>query len=245
MHPVVSTNKDISQLAVPTAPTTSRLFTELLDLDHDAWRVSRIEGKWIFYREVGGDRSSIPLGSVVITTEPGKPPTLDFYSARGKRSLVTTYADELPGAISLLVEREHVISLFTKLARGLDSAHWDNYLTFCGANVMERRSSLSAGTDAYLHLVGDAKSLILAPTPENSFPTKLRYPAGIVVSQYEHETPLMQCSITYPRAIEATFFCSRLTKGLDLITETMVSLVIQHNRNLEERYREPGDGTYS
>ena len=110
---------------------------------------------------------------------------------------------------------------------------------------MERRSSLSAGTDAYLHLVGDAKSLILAPTPENSFPTKLRYPAGIVVSQYEHETPLMQCSITYPRAIEATFFCSRLTKGLDLITETMVSLVIQHNRNLEERDREPGDGTYS
>lgn len=241
---VVNTKKDPSQLASPTAPATSRLFSELLDLNHDAWRVSRNNGKWFFYREVGGGLSSSPQGSVVITSEIGKPQTLDFYSAKTKRSLLNTYADEVPRALRILIEREHIISLFTKLARGLDSTNWDNNLTFCGVNVVERRVSLRVGTHPYARLIGDAKSWMNGPALENTFSSQLRNPPGIVVFQREHKAPYVQCAISYPRAIEANFFSSRLMKGLDAVTEPIVSLVVKHNRNLEERYRDTEDGAY-
>ena len=215
------------------AAAGSRLFSELLDTNHDAWRVFRDGPKWTFYREVGGRGSRAPLGAVVITSEPGKPQTCDFYSARGKRSLLTTYGDEVPRAAQTLIERERVITLFSKLASSLDAANWDHNLSFCGVAVLERRVQLRSGTRAFQQLVGDVKGRMTV-SPSGGFralPT-IGTP-GISVSEHEGTAPYVQCSITYPRPLNVTFFSSRLREGVHAITDRMVSMVVEHNRSVQ------------
>jgi len=46
---------------------------------------------------------------------------------------------------------------------------------------------------------------------------------------------MARCLISYPRTIEAIFFSSRLTVGLDAITGAMVELITELNRRVEGR----------
>jgi hypothetical protein len=223
---------------IPVAPARSRLFAELLDSNHDAWRAFRDGEKWTFYREIGDGRPHLPYGAVVLTTEPGKPQTLDFFSTKGKRSLLATYADEVGAAAQQLIEREHIIALFTHLARQLECQSWDHKLSFCGAQVSERCVELQVGTPTYQRLVGDMKARTAPRTAVGlSHPARTQK-LGLSVSQHEQNPPFVECCITYPRPIQARFFSFRLAGGLDVITNPMASVVTEHNRNLEERYGE-------
>ena len=229
-----------SQATLVAPPTRSRLFTELLDTNHDAWMVSREGGKFTFYREVGNGRAHVPFGSIVLTTGPGISQTLDFYSAKGKRSLLASYGHEVATAAQCLMDREYAISLFNGLAHTLRCQDWDHKLSFMGTEVSERRAELRAGTPAFQRLVGSVQWG--APPESTVFLKNLAYKHRCVlaVSQFDHHSPLIECRSTYPRMIEATFFSTRLTSGLDVITNPMATLVVEHNRNLERRYGEFG-----
>lgn len=224
----------------PRTLPSSRLFSELLDPNHDAWRVFKNGHQWAFYREIGGRAGTIPAGSVVLTTEVGKPQTLDIYTAKGRRSLMTTYADEVPSAAQELIDRERVLSLFSKLAYHLDPSSWDHNLSFAGVEVTERRVALRADAPVYDRLVGDAKARLVGASgsawralPHSGSP-------GLRVSEYEGAPPLVEYDLAYPRAIHGRFFSSRLRQGLHSITYQMVSLVVEHNRSLEGRENSSG-----
>ena len=219
------------------ATSSSRLLAELLDANHDAWRVFRDFDRWTFYREVGGSGSSAPLGAVVLTSERGKPQTFDFYSARRKRSLLVSYGDEVSSAVQTLVERERVISLFTKLSHRLDARSWDHYISFSGVAVVERRVQLRPDSEAYHKLVGDVRGRVMVSPGGSVRALPPLGSPGVTVSEHEGAAPFVHCSITYPRPLQMTFFSSRLRVGLHVITDGMVSLVVEHNRSVERDRR--------
>ena len=224
----------------PRTLPASRLFSELLDPNHDAWRVFKNGQQWVFYREIGARAGLFPAGSIVLTTEVGKPQTLDLYTAKGRRSLMASYSDEVPRAAQELIDRERVISLFSKLAYYLDPSSWDHSLSFAGVDVTERRVALRSDTPVYERLVGDVKSrLVGAPggiwkaLPHSGSP-------GMRVSEYDGAAPLVEYDFAYPRPINGRFFSSRLRQGLHPIPHQMVSLVVDHNRSLEGRKNSSG-----
>ena len=217
------------------APAQSHLFAELLSPNHDAWRVVRRDRAFSFYREIGHDHHLLPFGSIVLTTEPGRPQTFDFYSGRGRHSLLATYGDEVPRAAQILMDRERVISLFTKSAVVLSRKNWDHHLSFSGDQLKERCAALRHGSPLFERVVGATHTGFRpssAGAEEISLP---RIQAGLVVSQVEQESPMARCLISYPRTIEAIFFSSRLTVGLDAITGAMVELITELNRSVEGR----------
>jgi hypothetical protein len=219
------------------------LFSELLDENHDAWHVVRKGMAWSFYREIGHDHPRLPFGSIVITTEPGKPQSLDFYSTRSRHSLIQTYGDEVARAAQVLMDRERLIEMFNKCAVSLSSKHWLQNLGFNGSHVTERTAKLKMGTPIYEKIVGTACSRFSRASFRRG---ELRMPKvepGVMVSQYDNEIPRAECLISYPRTIEATFFSSRLQTGLNHITEAMVSLIVRHNRAVEGQ-RSFDEGTF-
>ncbi len=217
------------------APAQSHLFAELLSPNHDAWRVVRKDRSYTFYREVGHDHPRLPFGSIVLRTEPGRPLSFDFYTGRGRRSLLPTYGDEVRQAAQILMDPEYIIALFTKSAVRHSQKSWDHHLSFSGEQLTERSTTLRHGSPLYQRIVGSTHlslSSLSVGRGELSLP---RNEAGLVVSQRERQTPLVRCLISYPRKIEMNFFSSRLTEGLDAITSEMVCLISQLNRGVEER----------
>jgi hypothetical protein len=224
-----------SHTAPSCAPLQSNLFSELLGPDHDAWRVARRDRAYSFYREVGHDHPRLPFGSIVLTTEPGKPQTFDFYSGRRKHSLLQTFGDEVPRAAQILMDREHVISLFTRCAVDLGRKNWDHHLSFCGDQLKERCATLRYGTRLFDHVVGNTHSRFSRPISGREELSMPRTDAGLVVSQYDNGVPVLRCLIANPRTIEATFASSRLVPGLDAITGAMVGHIQELNRSVEDR----------
>ncbi len=219
----------------PHALPTSRLFSELLDINHDAWRVFKNGNQWTFYREIGEQPGLYPSASIVLTTEVGKPQTLDLYTRRGRRSLMTSYGDEVPRAAQELIDRERIISLYSKLAYHLDPSSWDHNLSFAGVDVTERRVALRSDAPVYGRIVGDIKARLVGGArgtwktlPHSGVP-------GIKVSEYEGGPPLVEYDLTYPRPLAGKFFSTRLRQGLHYITCQMVSMVVDHNRGVERR----------
>lgn len=215
------------------SPPTSRLFSELLDANHDAWRVFRNGQLWTFYREIGRPAGGLPTGAVVLTSEVAKPQTCDLYTSKGRRSLVASYSEEIPKAVQALIDRERVISLFSRLAYCLDPSSWDHNLSFSGVDVIERRVALRSDVPAYERLVGDAKGRMVSggrgsvrSLPHSGGP-------GLRVSEFDTSSPLVEYDLTYPRHISGRFLSSRLRQGLHSITHQMVALVVDHNRALE------------
>jgi len=231
----VQRTEKFSELPTVGRPLQSKLFDELLDRDHDAWHVGRKGCAWSFYREIERGHSRLPHGAVVITSEPGKPQTFNFYSRRCSHSLIQSYGDEVAHAVQVLTDRERIIDIFTKCAASLSSQNWDQYLSFSGSQVTERTVKLRMGTPVYEKIVGTACSRFSRAAFRRG---ELRIPkaeAGLMVSQFDNEVPRAHCLISYPRTIEATFFSSRLREGLNDITEEMVSLIVRHNRTIEEQ----------
>lgn len=225
----------ISPLTTLSGPSRSRLLSELLDANHDAWHVGRKGHSWSFYREIGHEHPLLPFGSVVLTTAIGKPQTFDFYSGRGKRSLLTTYGEEVAHATQTLTDREYVISLFTTCAREPGASTWDHRLRFCGDHLTERCVSLRYGTAIYDRIVGAPRPQLsrLSIKHERLVPPRIQ--AGLFVSQHDNDVPMARCLISYPRTIEATFFSSRLRAGLEAITGNKVSLIAELNRSAARR----------
>lgn len=235
MSLAVTTSSRTSIAGGALPPVQSNLFHELLGPNHDAWRVMQRDRAYSFYREIGHDHPRLPFGSLVLTTEPGRPQTFDFYSGRGKHCLLGTYGDEVPRAAQILLDREHIISLFTKAASDLSRKNWDHHLSFSGDQLKERGASLRHGSPLFERIVGTTHTRFRRPpagAEELSLP---RIQAGLVVSQVEHDSPMVRCLISYPRTIEATFFSSRLTVGLDAITGEMVELITELNRSVDGR----------
>ena len=235
MAPVVHKTSDPSPQRSSCAPLQSNLFVELLSPDHDAWRVVRKDRTYSFYREIGHEHPRLPFGSIVLTTQPGKPQSFDFYSGRGRRSLLNTYGDEVQQAAQILLDREYIIALFTRAAVANNQRNWDHHLTFSGDQLTERSTSLRAGAPLYEKLVGNT---YLPGTPSSSTHGTLSLPhnqAGIVVSQRENDAPIARCLISFPRMTELTFVSSRLNAGLDAITGEMVGLITELNRSVENR----------
>lgn len=218
------------------AARQSALFAELLDENHDAWRVARKDHVWCFYREVGDGGSSLPSGCVVLTSSPGKPLSCDFYTSGGKHSLINTYGDEVVRAAQSLIDREYIIALITKSARGLGIDNWNHSLSFSGSQVTERSAHLRGGTPIYDRIVGSDWPAMqrVAPFYGSSLSAR-RHQPGLVVSQHENDVPVVRCLISYPRLIETTFASSRLRTGLYAVTEEMASLVVENNRAVEEQ----------
>jgi hypothetical protein len=215
----------------------SALFTELLDSNHDAWRVIRKDHVWCFYREVGDGESSLPSGCVVIKNSPGQSLRCDFYTSGGKQSLLNTYGDEIVRAAQSLVDREYIIALVTKSARGLGIDNWNHSLSFSGSHVTERCAHLRGGTSLYDRIVGsDWAASQRAALSHGISLSALRLQPGLVVSQRDNDVPIVRCLISYPRIIETTFASSRLRAGLYAVTEEMVSLVVENNRAVEEQW---------
>jgi hypothetical protein len=226
------------------APARSHLFSELLDANHDAWRVLRKGDTWTFYREIGEGRVHLPLGAVTLTTGPGVQQTLDFVSTKGTRSLLPTYGPEVAAAAQHLMDREYCVELFSRLARMSTSSFWDYKLSFCGARVTERYAKLRESTPIFQRVAGDANEIGIARGSSCfSYHGPTQRP-GLVVSQHEQKRPLIECYITYPRPITMRFFSSKLTVGLEAITNPTASLVLELNGNLEQGYREFGTGDY-
>jgi hypothetical protein len=243
MSLLLSERKNHSQTTGLVAPARSRLFTELLDANHDAWRVLRDGDTWTFYREIGDGRAHLPHGSIVLSTGPGTPQTLDFFCSKGRRSLVVSYGDEVAAAAQCLMEREHAIALFNGIASRGTCQNWDHKLSFIGIEVSERCAELRAGTAIFKRLAGDAKAGAVLGSSAAATKIGMKQRLGLAVSQHENHSPFMECHITYPRPIQARFFSSRLAVGLEAITNPMAALVIEHNRNLEQRYGEfDGEG---
>lgn len=214
----------------------SALFGELLDMNHDAWRVTRTGHEWCFYREVGHPESSLPFGCVVLKSSPGQPLSCDFYTSGGKHSLLNTYGDEVVRAAQSLIDREYIIALVTKSARGLGIDNWNHSLSFSGSHVTERSAHLRGGAPLYDRIVGSDWPAIQRTDPSHGRSLSARrHRPGLVLSQHEHDVPVVRCLISYPRTIETTFASSRLRAGLYAVTEEMVSLVVEHNRAVEEQ----------
>ena len=235
MFLAVQRTEKVSEFPTVGRPLQSKLFRELMDADHDAWHVGRKGRAWTFYREIERGHSRLPHGAVVITTEPGKPQTFNFYSRRGSHSLIQTYGDEVAHAAQVLMDRERIIAMFSTCAASLSSQHWDQHLSFSGSQVTERTAKLRIGTPVYEKIVGTGCSRFSRAAFRRG---ELRMPKaepGLMVSQFDNDVPLAQCLISYPRTIEATFFSSRLREGLNDITEGMVSLIVGHNRTIEEQ----------
>lgn len=220
----------------------SALFTELLDSNHDAWRVTRKDHVWCFYREVGDGANSLPSGCVVIKNSPGQSLRCDFYTSGGKHSLVNTYGDEVVRAAQRLIDREYIIALVTKSARGVGIDNWNHSLSFSGSQVTERSAQLRGGTPLYDRIVGSDWPAIQRAAPCHGR-TVLARPLqpGLVVSQHENDVPVVRCLISYPRLIETTFASLRLRAGLYAVTEEMASLVVENNRAVEEQRDFGGD----
>ncbi len=235
MSPAVTTSPRTSIAGGPCAPVQSKLFNELLGPNHDAWRVVRKERAFSFYREIAHDHPRLPFGSIVLTTEPGRPQTFDFYSGRGKHSLLETFGDEVPRAAQILMDREHIISLFTKCAVDMSRSNWDHHLSFSGDQLKERCAILRHGSPIFNRLVGVTHSRFIRPAGGREEISLPRNHAGLVVSQIEHDVPSVRCLISYPRTIETTFFSSRLTAGLNAITGEMVELITELNRSVDGR----------
>ena len=213
----------------------SLLFSELLDQNHDAWRVFRNGNGWVFCREIGDTTRGLPSGMVVLAVENNKAPAIHLYTNKGRRSLITTYGDELPAAIQLLVDRERIIGIFTKLAHTLAPSSWDHNLSFSKLDVTERHVALRSSEAAYEHLVGDIKGR-MPVTSGSAFKTIMpAYSRGISVSEFDGGVPFVEYSITYPRPLTGRFFSNRLRDGLNATTQQMVSLVLEHNRTVEGR----------
>lgn len=224
------------------APAQSSLFAELLSSNHDDWRVVRKERAHSFYREIGHDHPRLPFGSLVLTTEPGKPQTFDFYSARGRYSLLRTYGDEVRHAAQILMDREYIISLYTRSAANRAQQNWDHHLSFSGEQLTERSTTLRYSAPLYQKIVGSTH-FALTPPPAGRCDISLpRHQAGLVVFQRENEVPVARCLISYPRKMEMTFSSSRLSQGLDAITGEMVGFISELNRDVENRrFLDSGD----
>lgn len=224
------------------SPAPSNLFTELLGPNHDAWRVVRKDRCFSFYREVGHDHPRLPFGSIVLTTEPRKPQTFDFFTASRKYSLLTTYGDEVRQAAQVLMDREYIIALFTNSAVRESAKNWDHHLSFSGEQLTERSTTLRHGSPLYQKIIGTTY-LPLSPLARARGELALpRYQAGLVVFQREAEAPFVRCLISYPRKMEMTFSSSRLTQGLDAITGEMVCYISELNRSVDNRrYLDSGD----
>jgi hypothetical protein len=231
-----SLQKRSSLLPSTDQPVRSRLFREILDANHDAWDVSCKNGTWTFYREIGTSRNRLPFGSIVLTTGRGITPSVDLYSARGKRSLLSSYHPECAVAAQSLMDREYILSLFNGLARTASCRDWDRMLSFNGPVVVERHARVRSGTNALRCLVGGAmwSANPTAAPCQRSFASL--HKCALSVSQYDQGSPVIECRITYPRAIEAKFVSSRLLSGLDALTNPLASLGVEHNRSLERRY---------
>ncbi len=218
-----------------SSPARSNLFTELLGPDHDAWRVVRKDRRFSFYREIGHDHPRLPFGSMVLTTEPGTPQSFDFYSKGGKRSLLVTYGDEVRQAAQVLMDREYLIALFTKSATRLSQSSWDHHLSFSCDRLIERSTTLRKGSPLFQKVVGSTHLPSSPPSVERKYLSLPRNHAGLAVSQYGQEAPLVRCLISYPRKIEMSFSSSRLLQGLDAITGEMVDFISDLNRSVETR----------
>jgi len=242
MSPVVHTVKPTPTRESLCAPARTALFTELLNDNHDAWKVARKERAYSFCREFGHDHPLLPFGLLVLTTEPGKPQTFDFYSARGKHSLLTTYGDEVREAAQILMDREYIIALYTKSAIQHGQENWEHHLSFSGDQLTRRTTTLKHRAPLFDKIVGSTFNP-LSSSPVGTGALSLpRYRAGLVISQHENEVPVVRCQISYPREIEMTFSSSRLCKGLDAITGEMVSFISDLNRRVEtQRYLDEGN----
>lgn len=232
----------VESLATMSGPLPSRLISELLDGNHDAWRVCRQGRSWTFYREIGHGHPRLPFGAIVLKTEPGKPQTFDFYTSRGKRSLLPTYGEEVCRAAQALMDREYVIGLFTKCAVDLSSKNWDHQLSFCGDQLKERSARLRYGTDLYDRIVGTPLGRFSKHPTGGDEAAHPRKAPGLVVFQRENDVPWVQCLISYPRRIENSFYSSRLTEGLEAVTGEMVSVITELNRSVDNgRYFDGGE----
>ena len=220
----------------------SALFGELLDMNHDAWRVTRTGHDWCFYREVGHGESSLPFGCVALKSSPGQPLSCDFYTSGGRHSLLNAYGDEVARAAQSLIDREYLIALVTKGARGLGSDNWNLSLSFSGSHVTERSAQLREGTSVYERIIGSGLPTTPRPAPCQPRAKEHRQQPGLFVSQHEQDVPVVRCLISYPRTIEATFASSRLRAGLYAVTEEMASMVVEHNRAVEEQREFGSDG---
>jgi hypothetical protein len=243
MSLAVQTTSHTQNLPAIGRPLQSRLFQELLDRDHDAWHVVRNGRAWSFYREIGHDHPRFPFGSIVLTTEPGKPQSLDFFSGRGRHSLIQTYGPEIAHAAQTLMDRERILEMFNKFAATLSSKHWDQHLSFSGSQLTERTAKLRVGTPTYERIVGTACSRFSRRAFRRGELSMPQTPPGLMVSQFDNEAPLAQCLIAYPRTIEAAFFSSRLREGLYDVTGSMVSMIVRHNREAE-RQRSFDEGNF-
>lgn len=217
------------------APVQSNLFNELLGPNHDAWHVVRKERSYSFYREVGHNHPRLPFGSIVLTSEPGRPQTFDFDSGRRKHSLLRTYGDEVPRAAQILMDREYIIGLFTRCAVEFGRKYWDHHLSFCGDQLKERCATLRYGTPLFDRIVGTTHSRFSRSAGSKDGLSLPRTEVGLVVSQHDNQVPLVRCLLSNPRAIQATFSSSRLTQGLDAITAALVGLIQDLNRDVEDR----------
>ena len=225
----------VAQEARSESPRSSRLMAELLDSNHDAWRVFRCQSAWTFYREVGDGGGALPLGAVVMKTAPGQSQSIHFHSAHGSRSLIHSYGDEVPRAIQLLIDRERLISLFTRASFDSDPRMWDHSLSFSGTEVSERRVSLRGDAPLFERLVGNARSRISGFAGTRGQSSSSAVAPGIAVFEHDGQPPTVECSIIYPRPINLIFHSSRLRIGLNALTNGMVSLVVEHNRSVERR----------
>jgi hypothetical protein len=213
----------------------SRVISELLDLDHDAWKIQLNGHRSTFYRETGGKGSVLPFGAIAITSAPYKPQKMTFHCAAGTHSILEAYRDDLPEMVDTLLSRERAISLFNGLARTIHSTHWEHNLGFAGTLVTKREIRLRSDAPLFQKLVESLPPLATLPLLGASKPHPERAPAGIVVEQLEGAAPVMRCTLNYPREISLTFQSARLWKGLRAVTDTLVNLVVEHNRELAER----------
>lgn len=219
----------------------SRLFSELLDSNHDAWKIERPRERWFFYREVGGTNSHFPPGSVVISERTGSVATCDFYHSRGRHSLLETFQQEVPQAIDILLSRERCIALFNGLAHTSPKKLFDHSLGFCGEKVTNRIVRLRTDTSVYEHLVGNTHTDLYPSSTSGAHFHGLKrssnaLSAGIMVSQHGDDIPKIECSLNYPRPISLQFSSARLWTGVHAVTDSLALLVTEHNREVEQRF---------
>lgn len=238
---VVSKNRENLGAARPKDLTaTSPLFAELLDRNHDAWRIMRRADTWFLHREVGGSGSHLPHGSIVLSQGPHSDISFNFYHSRGRHSLLETYRPEVCKAIDILLSRERCIALFNGLAHSSVEHLFHIRLGFDGDKVTERRVKLNNDSEWYKHLVDDGQPCSEKPLGSHSDlkhnAAKVQIAPGILVSQKGDDTPSMECCLRYPRPLSLQFSSNRLSSGLQVITTDLSRRVVEHNREVARNF---------
>ncbi len=154
--------------------------------------------------------------------------------------MLEAYRDDLPDIVDTLLSRERAIALFNGLTRTINSTQWEHNLGFSGTQVTKREVRLRADAPLFQKLVGPLPAHATLPVLGAAKFHRERAPVGIVVEQLEMAAPVMRCALSYPRAISLTFQSARLWKGLRTVTDALVNLVVEHNRELQERLEGPG-----